>query len=55
MVQWLRRRAPKAGGPGSILDQELDPMSKQRVCTPKLKIPYATTETQRSQINKYIF
>ena len=46
--QWLRLRAPSAGGLGSI------PGPEARPCIPKLMMLYTTTETQHSQVkNKY--
>ena len=48
VVQWLRLHTPKAGDPGSIPDQGTRSHMPQR-----LKILYAATKTQSSQINKY--
>ena len=44
VVQWVRFRAPNAGGLGSI------PGQGTRFCIPQLKIPSATTKTHHSQI-----
>ena len=46
VVQWLRLRAPNAGGPGSISDQGTGSHTLQlRVCMPQLKqIQHATTK-----------
>ena len=46
VVQWLRLRAPNAGGLGSI------PGQGTRSHMPQLKILRATTKTQHSQKNK---
>ena len=46
IVQWLRLRAPKAGGLGSI------PVQGTTSHVPQLKILHATAKTQHSQINK---
>ena len=46
VVQWLRLRAPNAGGPGSIPGQET------RFHVLQLKIPCAATRTCSSQINR---
>ena len=59
VVQWLRLRAPNAGGPGSIPGQGTRSQRPQlSVCMPQLKIlnaatkiPRAATKTQHSQIN----
>ena len=57
VVQWLRLRAPNAGGLGLIPGRSH--MLQLRVHMPQLKIPHAatkisraTTKTQLSQINK---
>ena len=50
MVQWLRLRAPNAGGPGSLPGQGTrSHMTQLRVRTPQLKIPRATTKIRCSQ------
>ena len=55
MVQWLRLNAPNAGGLGSVPGQGNRSTKMQlRVHKPQLKILYATTKTQSSQINKYL-
>ena len=46
VVQWLRLRAPNAGGLGLIPDQ------RTRSHMQQLKIPCAAIKTQSSQINK---
>ena len=46
MLQWLRLRAPNAGGPG------LTPGQGARFRMPQLKIPHTATKTPCSQ-NKY--
>ena len=48
-VQWLRLCAPDAGGMGSV------PGQRTRSHMLQLKIPYATTKTWHSQINKFFF
>ena len=53
MVQWLRLCIPSAGGLGSILGQGTK--SHTRYASVKTKDPTCHTETQHSQINKYIF
>ena len=50
VVQWLRLRAPNAGGPGSILGQG----SNNRPHMLQLKIPRAATKTLHSQRNTYL-
>ena len=45
VIQWLRLRAPNAGG------QVLIPDEGTTSHIPQLKIPHATTETWSSQIN----
>ena len=47
MVQWLRLHAPNAGAPGLI------PGQGTRSHMLQLKIFYAATKTQCSQIHKY--
>ena len=47
VVQWVRLRAPNAGGPGSIPDQGT--RSRMHAAT---KIPHAANKTWRS-LNKY--
>ena len=55
VIQWLRLRAPNAGGPGLILGQRNRPhMLQLRVHLLQLKIPNVATKTQCSQINKYL-
>ena len=55
-ILWLRLRAPNAGGPSSIPGQGTGShMPQVTICMPQSKIPHATTKTQQSQINKYIF
>ena len=54
VVQWLRLRAPNAGGPGLIPGQGIRSRIMQlRACMTQLKIPRAATKTHCSQINKY--
>ena len=63
MDQWLRLRAPNAGGPGLIPGQGTrSRMPQLGAHVPQLKIPHAatkipraTTKTQHRQINKYFF
>ncbi|TEA32556.1 hypothetical protein DBR06_SOUSAS4910043, partial [Sousa chinensis] len=51
VVQWLRLRAPKAGGPGSIPGQGTRAyMLQLRVCMPQLKIPHAATKDSMPQL-----
>ena len=51
MVQWLRHCAPNVGSiPGQGARSH---MPQLRVCILQLKVPYAATKAQRSQINKY--
>ena len=61
MVQWLRLRAPKAGGPGSIPSQgtrshmhaatkSSHAATEEPVC--RNEDPTRATKTQHSQINK---
>ena len=47
VIQWLRLRAPNAGGQVSIPDEGTTSH------IPQLKIPHATAETWSSQRNKY--
>ena len=56
VVQWLRPHVPKEGMPGSIPGQETRFCHNKRFRIPqrRLKIPYTTTKTQCSQINKNI-
>ena len=49
ILQWLRLRAPKAGGLGSI------PVQGTMSHVPRLKILHATAKTWHSQINKYLY
>ena len=60
VVQWLRLRAPNAGGPGlspgqvtkSRMPQLRAHMLQLNIPHVATKIPRAATKTQRSQINK---
>ncbi|TEA16676.1 hypothetical protein DBR06_SOUSAS20610068, partial [Sousa chinensis] len=50
VVQWLRLRAPSAGGPGSIPGQGTRSHIPQlRVRMPRLKIPHAATKRSHVQ------
>ena len=51
VVQWLRPRAPNAGGPGLIPDQETRCHIPQLRLKRKKILP-AATKTQRDQIHK---
>ena len=59
MVQWLRLYPPSAGAPGSIPGQGTRshmPQLKEptfHMLQQRSKIPYATTNTQYSQINNF--
>ena len=47
--KWLRLCAPNAGDPGLIPDQPTrSPKPQLRVCTPQLKMPYATVKIEDS-------
>ena len=68
MVQWLRLRAPNAGGPGLIPDQGTrshmhaatkslrattkSPHAATKILHVAVKIPRAATKIQHSQVNK---
>ena len=43
VLQWLRLRAPNAGGPGSVSGQGIH-MPQLRVRMAQLKIPHAATK-----------
>ena len=46
VIQWLRLRAPNAGGPSSILGRGTRSyMLQLRVCTPQLRLLHATVKT----------
>ena len=53
LVQWLRLRAPRAGGPGSTPGQGTrSHMPQLRVHTQQLKIPHTAMKTQCRQIKE---
>ena len=63
VAQWLGRRTPNTGGPGSVPGQGTrSHMSQLRVCTPQLRVHMQQLKTQDPtclnqdlvQINKYL-
>ena len=55
LAQWLRLYTPNAEGVNPMPGQGTrSHMPQLRVCTPELKILWATTKNQYDQISKYI-